>query len=77
MGELGISVLTFPGHKGLFSPMGIGGMIVSESVDLAPQRFGGTGVDSISTYQPDAYPYRLEAGTVPVPGIAGLHAAQK
>ncbi|MFK7859013.1 MAG: aminotransferase class V-fold PLP-dependent enzyme [Granulosicoccus sp.] len=77
MDELGISVLTFPGHKGLFGPMGIGGMIVSESVELMPQRFGGTGVDSISAYQPDAYPFRLEAGTVSVPGIAGLHAAQK
>lgn len=77
MDRLGISVLTFPGHKGLFGPMGIGGLIVSESVDLAPQRFGGTGVDSISTFQPDAYPYRLEAGTVSVPGIAGVHAAQK
>lgn len=76
MDGLGISVLTFPGHKGLFGPMGVGGMIVSESVELAPHRFGGTGVDSISTYQPDAYPYRLEAGTVPLPGIAGLHAAQ-
>ncbi len=76
MDTLGISVLTFPGHKGLFGPMGIGGMIVSESVDLTPHRFGGTGVDSLSTYQPDAYPYRLEAGTVSLPGIAGLHAAQ-
>ena len=76
MDALGISVLTFPGHKGLFGPMGVGGMIVSESVDLTPHRFGGTGVDSISTYQPDAYPYRLEAGTVSLPGIAGLHAAQ-
>lgn len=77
MDELGIGVLTFPGHKGLFGPMGIGGMVVSEAVDPVPMRFGGTGVDSISTYQPDAYPYRLEAGTVSVPGIAGLHAAQK
>jgi selenocysteine lyase/cysteine desulfurase len=76
MDSSGISILTFPGHKGLFGPMGIGGMIVSESVELSPRRFGGTGVDSISTYQPDAYPHRLEAGTVPLPGIAGLHAAQ-
>jgi len=76
MDALGISVLTFPGHKGLFGPMGIGGMIISEGVDLAPQRFGGTGVNSLSTYQPDEYPFRLEAGTVSVPGIAGLHAAQ-
>lgn len=76
MDGLGISVLTFPGHKGLFGPMGIGGMIVAESVDLRPQRFGGTGVDSLSTYQPDAYPHHLEAGTLNLPGIAGLHAAQ-
>jgi selenocysteine lyase/cysteine desulfurase len=76
MDNSGIAILTFPGHKGLFGPMGVGGMIVSESVELAPRRFGGTGVDSLSTYQPDAYPYRLEAGTVPLPGIAGLHAAQ-
>lgn len=77
MDALGISVLTFPGHKGLFGPMGTGGMIVSETVDLNPQRFGGTGVDSLSTFQPEQYPYRLEAGTVSLPGIAGLHAAQK
>ena len=51
-------------------------MIVSESLDLAPLRFGGTGVNSLSTYQPEEYPYRLEAGTVSLPGIAGLHAAQ-
>jgi len=77
MDELGLSVVTFPGHKGMFGPMGIGGMVVAESVELAPQRFGGTGVDSISVYQPDAYPHRLEAGTVSIPGIAGLNAAQR
>jgi len=77
MDELGISLLAFPGHKGLFGPMGIGGLIVAENIELRPMRFGGTGVDSISTYQPAAYPHRLEAGTVSVPGIAGLHAAQR
>lgn len=76
MDALGISVLTFPGHKGMFGPMGVGGMVVSEAVDLRPLKFGGTGVDSLSTFQPEAYPYRLEAGTLPLPGIAGLHAAQ-
>lgn len=76
MSDLGIAALAFPGHKGLFGPMGIGGLIVGESIELRPLRFGGTGVDSISTYQPDAYPHRLEAGTISVPGIAGLNAAQ-
>lgn len=77
MDDLGIDVLTFTGHKGLFGPMGIGGMIVAEGVEVRPARVGGTGVDSVSPFQPDAYPYHLEAGTVSVPGIAGLNAAQK
>ena len=77
MAEMGVSVLTFPGHKGLFGPMGVGGMIIAEGVEITPMRFGGTGVNSISDYQPAEYPYRLEAGTVSLPGIAGLHAGQK
>jgi len=54
--DKGIDVLTFTGHKGLFGPMGIGGMIVAENVDLRATRFGGTGVESISDFQPEAYP---------------------
>ena len=75
--QCGIDVLTFTGHKGLFGPMGIGGLIVSDDVEIRSSRFGGTGVDSISDFQPQTYPHRLEAGTVSIPGIAGLHAAQK
>ena len=77
MEAMGIDVLVFTGHKGLFGPMGIGGLIVGEDLDLPASRVGGTGVDSISPFQPDAYPYHLEAGTVNLPGIAGLNAAQK
>ncbi len=77
MDRSGIDVLVFTGHKGLFGPMGIGGMIVGEGIDIKPLRVGGTGVDSISAFQPEAYPYHLEAGTVCIPGIAGLNAAQK
>lgn len=73
----GIDILTFTGHKGLFGPMGIGGLIVADNIEMTPVRFGGTGVDSASPYQPDVYPHRLETGTVPMPGIAGLNAAQK
>jgi cysteine desulfurase family protein len=77
MEALDVDVLTFTGHKGLMGPMGIGGMIVREGLDVRPARVGGTGVDSITPFQPDAYPYHLEAGTVSIPGIAGLNAAQK
>ena len=54
-------------RESLFGPMGIGGMIVREGVDVRPSRFGGTGVDSIGPFQPDDYPHRLEAGTVSRP----------
>lgn len=77
MDALGIDILVFTGHKGLFGPMGIGGLVAREGVDVRASRFGGTGVDSISPFQPDDYPYRLEAGTPSLPGIAGLNAAQK
>ena len=76
MQKLGVDVLTFTGHKGLFGPMGIGGLLVGEHVDIRAARVGGTGVDSITPFQPDTYPHHLEAGTVSIPGIAGLHAAQ-
>lgn len=72
-----IDVLTFTGHKGLFGPMGIGGLVVRAGVDIQPARVGGTGTDSSTRFQPEAYPQHLEAGTVSVPGIAGLNAAQK
>jgi cysteine desulfurase family protein len=76
MDRWSIDILAFTGHKGLFGPMGIGGMIVREGIELRPARVGGTGVDSISPFQPDDYPYHLEAGTLSLPGIAGLNAAQ-
>jgi len=77
MDEIGIDILAFTGHKGLFGPMGIGGMVVRDGIDVRPIRVGGTGVDSASRFQPDEYPFHLEAGTVALPGIAGLNAAQK
>lgn len=75
--DMRIDVLTFTGHKGLYGPMGIGGMIVAEGVDVKPLRVGGTGVDSNNPEQPAGYPHHLEAGTLNIPGIAGLNAAQK
>ena len=77
MDASGIDVLAFTGHKGLFGPTGIGGLVVREGVDIRPLRVGGTGVDSLLPFHPVEYPHHLEAGTVSVPGIAGLNAAQK
>lgn len=73
----GISVATFTGHKGLFGPMGIGGFIIDEDLDLAVTKFGGNGILSENLYQPEQWPHRHEVGTLPVPAIAGLHAGQR
>jgi cysteine desulfurase family protein len=77
MDDWNIDILVYTGHKGLFGPSGIGGMIIAEGIDIRPLKTGGTGVNSLSAFHPDQYPHRLEAGTISIPGIAGLHAAQK
>jgi selenocysteine lyase/cysteine desulfurase len=71
-----IDVVAFTGHKSLLAPTGIGGLCVGEAVDIRPTRFGGTGVNSVAPYHLEEYPYRLEAGTGNVLGIAGLHFGQ-
>jgi selenocysteine lyase/cysteine desulfurase len=74
MQALGVSALAFTGHKSLLGPAGIGGLVLTAGVDPAPTRFGGTGFDSRSLAHPAAYPFRLEAGTLNILGILGLHA---
>ena len=75
VGEMGIDVLCFTGHKGLMGPQGTGGMIIGEGVDIRPFKVGGTGVQSYSKTQPAELPTLLEAGTLNGHGIAGLNAA--
>ena len=62
-----------PGHKGLLGPQGTGLLLCREQPQ--PLRFGGTGSLSVEQEMPRELPDRLEAGTVNVPGIAGLGAA--
>lgn len=73
--ELGISLLAFPGHKGLLGPTGTGGLYIAPEVDLEPALEGGTGTLSESPEQPAQCPERYEAGTVNTVGTAGLSAA--
>lgn len=75
MEAMGIDVLCFTGHKGLMGPQGTGGMCIRGELDIRPLKVGGTGVQSHSRTQPEQLPVRLEAGTLNVPGIAGLAAA--
>jgi len=74
MVSLGIDALAAPGHKGLCGPMGTGVLVLSTNVPVVPFREGGSGIDSESLVHPQRYPWRLEGGTLNVPGIAGLGA---
>lgn len=72
MGEIGASALVFTGHKSLYGPPGIGGLIIDPDFDIQATRFGGTGIHSASLDQPEEFPHRLEAGTHNLLGIIGL-----
>ncbi len=72
MAAMGIAALAFTGHKSLYGPPGIGGLVVMPSLEVATTRFGGTGVDSASLVHTQAYPLRLEAGTLNLLGVLGL-----
>ena len=74
MEEWGVSACAFTGHKSLLGPTGIGGLILSPSLDVRTTRFGGTGKDSSKLVHSQAYPFRLEAGTINILGVFGLSA---
>lgn len=68
----GADFIAMPGHKGLLGPQGTGILLCGRLPE--PLICGGTGSASLQQEMPDYLPDRLEAGTVNVPGIAGLGA---
>lgn len=66
-----IDYLCVAPHKGLYAPMGVGVLIASKPPKNTLIE-GGTGVASALPVQPAELPERLEAGTLNVPGIAGV-----
>ena len=68
--QLGADFIAMPGHKGLLGPQGTGLLLCGG--DALPLMQGGTGSDSIRQEMPEYLPDRLEAGTLNVPGYAGL-----
>lgn len=67
-----ISMLCLPAHKGLYGVMGCGALIIDRKTEISPLTYGGTGSESFNLNQPLSYPERLEAGTLPLPAIAGF-----
>ena len=72
--DMGIDILCFTGHKGLFGPQGTGGLYLREGLTLPPFKSGGSGVHSFDRHHPADMPTALEAGTLNGHGIAGLNA---
>lgn len=70
LSRLGAAFLAMPGHKGLYGPQGTGLLICG--APGRPLMEGGSGSDSRNRKMPDQLPDRLEAGTLNMPGIAGL-----
>ncbi len=68
----GIAAIAFTGHKSLYGPSGIGGLVLTPGLDVATTRFGGTGMDSASLSHSQSWPQRLEAGTLNLLGVIGL-----
>ncbi len=75
LNALGAEFIVMPGHKGLLGPQGTGILLCGGTAK--PLLQGGTGSSSKSQKMPDELPDRLEAGTLNVPGIAGLHQGMK
>ena len=68
----GADFIAMPGHKGLLGPMGTGLLLCGRTPK--PLLMGGTGSISESRAMPDFLPDIGEAGTLNVPGFAGLAA---
>ena len=66
------AILAFTGHKTLLGPKGVGGLLVGDQLDLRIWKSGGTGIRSDLESMPDLWPIKYEAGTMNLPGIAGL-----
>lgn len=68
--KLGADFIAMPGHKGLLGPQGTGLLLCGRTPK--PLLYGGTGSMSNLQTMPDFLPDIGEAGTLNVPGIAGL-----
>lgn len=70
--KMAIDALCVPSHKGLLGPQGSGMVLLGKGVILDTLTEGGNGVNSLLGDMPELSPERYEAGTLPLPAIAGL-----
>ncbi len=72
-----IDFAVFDGHKTLYAPLGVAGIVGKNISSFEPLIYGGTGVESMSQNMPSSSPERFEAGSHNIIAISGLNAAIK
>lgn len=72
LSKLKVDAYIYAGHKTLYGPFGVGGMIKHNRFNLKPLITGGTGNDSASKVMPNDIT-RFEAGTRNLLSISGLY----
>ena len=70
-----VDAYIFSGHKSLYGPYGVAGLVLASDWRPAPVLFGGTGTLSESVQMPTDLPSAYEPGSHNVWAIAGLQAA--
>lgn len=70
-----VDFLAFAGHKALYGPMGIGGFVEYNSLNLNEFITGGTGSDSLNLEMPSSIPGKYEASSPNIVAIEGLKMA--
>lgn len=72
-----IDFAVFAGHKTLYSPLGVAGVISSFAIKPQPLLFGGTSFESANQALPESVPERYEVASPDIAAIAGLNASLK
>ncbi len=75
--KMNLDYLTFAGHKSLYGPLGIGGIIDLSSRKLKTFIAGGTGSNSLNLEMPSESPYSFESSSLNIIAVSGLNAALK
>jgi selenocysteine lyase/cysteine desulfurase len=70
-----IDFAVFAGHKTLYSPLGVAGVVSNFKIKPEPLIFGGTGVESANQDLPETVPERYEVASPNIAAIAGLFAS--
>ena len=73
--DIEADITVFAGHKSLYGPFGIGGIIIKNNILLKEVIVGGTGSDSLNLNMPTSYPEKLESSSKNITAIAGLSVA--